>query len=401
MPHFSYKAYDGGGGKVVGKLEASDLAAAKYQLAEQKLFVVAIDVEGASSGSLSFLIRRRVSSEEIEYLTTELALLLNSGVTIDKGLGILKRNSSSVPQAKLLGQLSDAIRNGRSLADAMSEHTIIFNPLYLNLVKLGEVSGTLPAVFTRLSNDLKFQRELKSKVVQALIYPGVIFSVCVLCVLFVFNYIVPQMSSLFAGIPEIPYYTSLLLALSDWMINYQWYAFAVLVVAVGAIVVSGRNPIGAGRLDSFLIRVPGVSGLIARIERIRFNTAVAMMLESGILIDQCLEMALGSIKNSQIRQGLAAAKDRVKKGASLSVALRNSSIYDDFSMSLVEVGEESGELASVFQEISLRARRDFESTVDKMTSLLEPLLIIVMGGIVGGVVVIMLLSIVSVNDVGF
>jgi type II secretory pathway component PulF len=141
--------------------------------------------------------------------------------------------------------------------------------------------------------------------------------------------------------------------------------------------------------------------MITRVERIRFNTAITLMLESGILIDRCLEMAVGSIKNRELKQGLASAKDRVKKGATLSTALRSSPVFDDFSMSLIEVGEESGELAPVFGEISTRARREFESAVDRMTSLLEPALILVMGGIVGGVVVTMLLSIVSVNEVGF
>ena len=147
--------------------------------------------------------------------------------------------------------------------------------------------------------------------------------------------------------------------------------------------------------------MPVFSGMIILIERIRFNTAITLMLESGILIDRCLEMAVGSVKNRQLQQGLTSAKDQVKKGTTLSSALRNSPVYDDFSMSLLEVGEESGELALVFGEISVRSRREFESAVERMTSLLEPALILVMGGIVGGVVVTMLLSIVSVNEVGF
>ena len=149
------------------------------------------------------------------------------------------------------------------------------------------------------------------------------------------------------------------------------------------------------------MRLPGLSKFITLTERIRFNTAIALTLESGVLIDRSLEMAVGSVKNRQLKAGLILAKDRVKKGDSLSRALATSPIYDDVSLSLVEVGEESGELGAVFGEISSRSRREFESSVQRMTSLLEPALILVMGGIVGGVVVVMLLSIVSVNDVGF
>ena len=401
MARFLYQAYDSSGGKLQGEIEASDVTKAKQQIAEQQLMLVEIKEDGATVAGLDIFQRNKVSIQEIEYLTAELSLLLNSGVTIDRALGIIRRNSTSAPQAKLVAQLHDAVRRGESLSDALGEHQAVFNPLYLNLISLGEASGTLPTIFSRLAEDMKFQSELKRKVIQALIYPGVIFSVCLLCILFVFNYIVPQMQSLFDGLPELPFYTAVLLGVSNWIVSYQWILLAmVLAIGVG-IYMARKSPSSAAALDAFIARVPGFSGMITRVERIRFNTAITLMLESGILIDRCLEMAVGSIKNRELKQGLASAKDRVKKGATLSTALRSSPVFDDFSMSLIEVGEESGELAPVFGEISARARREFESAVDRMTSLLEPALILVMGGIVGGVVVTMLLSIVSVNEVGF
>lgn len=401
MPRFLYHAYDSSGGKLQGEIEAQNVNAAKQQIAEQQLMLVDIKEDGVAIAGVDIFQRTKATSQEIEYLTAELALLLNAGVTIDRALGIIRRNSTSTAQAKLVAELHDAVRRGESLSDALGEQQAVFNPLYLNLVSLGEASGTLPTIFSRLAEDMKFQSELKRKVIQALIYPGVIFSVCVLCILFVFNYIVPQMQSLFDGLPELPFYTAVLLGVSNWVVSYQWAVFALITAALAAIYMAMKNPSSAAAIDSFIAQMPGFSAMITRVERIRFNTAITLMLESGILIDRCLEMAVGSVKNRQLKQGLVSAKDRVKKGATLSSALRNSPVYDDFSMSLIEVGEESGELAPVFSEISMRSRRDFESAVDRMTSLLEPALILVMGGIVGGVVVTMLLSIVSVNDVGF
>jgi type II secretory pathway component PulF len=401
MARFLYQAYDSSGGKLQGEVEASDVTKAKQQIAEQQLMLVEIKEDGDTVAGLDIFQRNKVSIQEIEYLTAELSLLLNSGVTIDRALGIIRRNSTSAPQAKLVAQLHDAVRRGESLSDALGEHQAVFNPLYLNLISLGEASGTLPTIFSRLAEDMKFQSELKRKVIQALIYPGVIFSVCLLCILFVFNYIVPQMQSLFDGLPELPFYTAVLLGVSNWIVSYQWILLAMVLASGVGIYMARKNPSSAAAIDAFIARVPGFSGMITRVERIRFNTAITLMLESGILIDRCLEMAVGSIKNRELKQGLISAKDRVKKGATLSTALRTSPVFDDFSMSLIEVGEESGELAPVFGEISARARREFESAVDRMTSLLEPALILVMGGIVGGVVVTMLLSIVSVNEVGF
>lgn len=401
MALFQYEAYDSSGGKLHGEIEAQDIDLAKQQILEQQLLLVQIKTEGGSASSGGIFERQKVSAQELEYLTAELSLLLNAGVTIDRALGIIRRNSTSSAQAKMIAELHDAVRRGESLGDALAEQQTVFNPLYLNLVRLGEASGTLPAVFNRLAEDMKFQSELKRKVIQALIYPGVIFSVCVLCILFVFNYIVPQMKGLFEGLPELPTYTAILLGISDWVVSYQWaMLFGLILVALG-VSMALRNPVSAVAIDTLISQLPGLSGMITKIERIRFNTSITLMLESGILIDRCLEMAVGSVKNRQLQQGLVSAKERVKKGATLSSALRNSPVYDDFSMSLIEVGEESGDLAPVFSEISLRSRREFESAVDRMTSLLEPALILVMGGIVGGVVVTMLLSIVSVNEVGF
>jgi general secretion pathway protein F len=184
MATFTYRAYDANGGNADGQIETLSLEIARKQLQDKQLMVVDITEDGVVSDGIQFLTRRRVSAKEIEYLTGELSLLLNSGVTIDRGLGIIRRNSTSAPQAKLVANLHDAIRRGESLSDAMATEEI-FNPLYINLVKLGEASGTLPRVFARLSEDIKFQSELKSKITQALIYPAVIFSVCILCVVFV------------------------------------------------------------------------------------------------------------------------------------------------------------------------------------------------------------------------
>lgn len=400
MTDFSYSAFDAQGGKVNGHIDAVGLADARELLHKQNLMILSVVETSGKRAEFRLFSRRHVSAQELEYLTSELALLLKSGVTIDRGLAVIRRNTSSDPQARLVGRLHDAVRHGYTLSEAMSAEETTFSTLYINLVKLGEASGNLPKVFERLAVDIKFQSELRRKIMQALSYPMVIFSVCILCIVFIFNYIVPQMSGLFAGMPEIPFYTAALLGLSAWMIDYQWFLLAGILLALTLLLALLKTPAGARQIDEMLARLPGLSGLFVLVERIRFNTAIAMMLASGILIDRCLEMAVGNVKNRFIRQGLVLAKERVKKGDTLAGALAASPVYPDFSISLIEVGEESGQLEPVFSELSARARREFESWVDRFTALLEPLLILFMGAIVGGVVVTMLLSIVAVNDLG-
>ena len=400
MKTFSYKAYDSQAVRIDGEIEANDLQSARLALSRKGLMIASLqEKKGAELGTKLFS-RTSISSDELEFFTSELSLLLNSGVTIDRGLSVLKRNSTSAPQAKMVAEIYDSVRRGDSLATAMESQGEIFNPLYVNLVQLGESTGTLPSVFLRLSEDIKFQSELKRKIIQSLTYPAAIFFVCVLCVTFIFNYIVPQMSGLFEGISEVPRYTQILLGMSDWMINYQWLLLLTILASAVGVAFAIRTPRGAQRLDDLMLRLPILRGLSILTERIRFNTAVALMLESGVMIDKCLEMAVGSIRNNALRHDLHVAKERVKKGETLSKTLGASPLFPDFSLSLIEVGEESGNLAPVFIEISGRSRREFHHSIDRMTSLLEPILILTMGGIVGGVVVTMLLSIVSVNDIG-
>lgn len=401
MASFIYTAYDVQGSKVEGQIQAQDLDGAHALLQEQQLMVISVAAEKKKQDVFIFLARKHVNMQELEYLTAELALLLNSGVTIDRGLAVILRNTSSAPQASLVAGLHEAVRRGESLSDAMSKEGSVFSGLYINLIKLGESTGTLPKVFQRLADDIKFQSDLKRKILQALTYPSVILAVCILCILFVFNYIVPQMSGLFDGLPEVPVYTAILLGVSEWMIAYQWLLLLGVLVSIAALVSLLKTPSGARQIDELLLLIPGLNRVFILVERIRFNTAIAMMLASGVLIDRCLDMAVGNVKNLTIRQGLIVAKDRVKKGDTLAQALALSPIYPDFSISLIEVGEESGQLEPVFNELSARARREFESWVDRFTALLEPLLILFMGGVVGSVVVAMMLSIVSVNDIGF
>ena len=166
MPRFIYDAYDSGGGKLQGEIEASDVFMAKQQIAQQQLLLVQIKEDVDIVPGLNILARTKVSSQEVEYLTAELSLLLNAGVTIDRALGIIRRNSTSSPQAKLVSALHDAVRQGESLSSALSEQHSVFNPLYLNLVSMAEASGTLPAIFSRLAEDMKFQTELKRKVIR-------------------------------------------------------------------------------------------------------------------------------------------------------------------------------------------------------------------------------------------
>ncbi|CAH1552973.1 type II secretion system F family protein [Vibrio rotiferianus] len=400
MKVFDYKAYDKAGARVDGQIEASDKSSALQQLKQQGLLTSEIK-EYKESVTTLFGASQKVKLADIEFLTAELSLLLESGVRIDKGLDIIKKSKANPALARLLSSISSSIAKGQSLSQALSQHEDVFDRLYINLVELGEASGQLSEIFAKLAEDLKFRRDLQRKIISSLTYPFIILAVCVLCVVFIFNFIVPKLSVLFTDPETLPVYTQVLVGISRWMQDYQLFLGVGVIAAIFGGITLFQQPKFLKAWQTFLLKVPSVRDSVITTERIRFNSALAMMLEAGLPIDKALTLAKGNLKNQVLQREMDIVQNKVKQGGSISPALKQTSLYPSFYVSLLEVGEESGNLAKVFDEIAKRSRQEFETWTEKMTTLIEPLLILLMGGIVGGVVVVMLMSMVAVNDVGF
>jgi type II secretory pathway component PulF len=265
---------------------------------------------------------------------------------------------------------------------------------------LGEASGNLSEIFDGLAKDLKFKRELQRKIISSLAYPMVIFFVCLLSIFFIFNFIIPKMAVMFNEVNELPWYTNIMLSTSDWMQQYQGLLVIGIIVGVFGLITAFKQPGFLKWWQEISLKLPIIKKAIITVERIRFNSGLAMMVKAGVQIDRAIGLSAGNIKNASLKRELDIVKKKVKGGSALTPALKQTSLYPDFYISLLEVGEESGNLERVFDEIANRSRQEFESWADRMTTLLEPLMILFMGGFVGGVVVVMLLSMVSINEMG-
>jgi type II secretory pathway component PulF len=399
MALFTYKAYDSSGGKVDGQLEAHDKTFALAELKKQGLMPSQVKEMATENGSvLSF--GQKVTLSDLEFLTSELSLLLESGVRIDRGIDIIRRTKAKPALAKLLSDISRTIKKGKSLSEAFKAHDDIFDPLYCNLIELGEASGNLSEIFAGLAKDLKFRRDLQSKIVSSLAYPVVIFFVCILSVFFIFNFIIPKMATMFEGAQDLPWYTDAMLSTSEWMIKYQGLLILGLIVTIVGLMAGAKRPAFVKWWQNVSLKLPIIKKAVITVERIRFNSGLAMMVKSGVQIDRAIGLSAGNIKNHHLQREIDIAKIKIKNGSALTPALKQTSLYPDFFISLLEVGEESGNLERVFEEIANRSRQEFESWTQRMTTLLEPLMILFMGGFVGGVVVMMLMSMVSMNDMG-
>lgn len=399
MAVFIYEGFDASGAKVSGEIEAVSVQQARVQLSGLGILVKTITPLSAQQKAFSFG-EAKLGLADVEFLTSELSVLLDAGLKIDKGIELLKNTTKKPALLKLLSQISKDLKGGKQLSQALTGFPQIFDPLYINLVGIGEATGALASVFRELASDLAFRRELQQKIITASTYPLIILFVCLMSVVFIFNYVVPNMSGLFEGVSELPWYTAMLLNASAWLISYQWYLLAGLVLLIPSALAIFRKPEAVEHFQRLAIRTPMVRTAILLVERIRFNSGLSMMLKAGIAIDRALELSSRNIRNAEVRREITIAIAKVKQGEALSGCLRQTSLYPDFYASLLAVGEESGELGRIFNEIAIRSQREFSQWVTRFTSLLEPLLIVVMGGVVGGVVVIMMLSITTVTDIG-
>lgn len=402
MPQYRYRGFDPSGARVSGTVESPQLESARLDLQSRGVLVSDLAPAGGTDWRTSLgLASDAVRLQDLEFLTAELSLLLDSGVRIDRAIAILQRAASHGGVARLLAALQADLKQGRQFSEAAAAHPAVFDPLYVNLIALGEAGGRLPEVFRGLAEDLRFRRDLRQKVVQASAYPLVVLGVCVVALLFIFNFVVPNLTALFADARQLPWYTTALLGASAFMRTWQWPLFAVLA-AIGLVAWKGRTrPSVRAWKDRLALELPGIRDATLMVERIRFSSGLALMLEAGLPVDRALALATSNVRHGAIRREVSIAVDKVRRGEQLSGTLRQTRLFPDFYASLVEVGEESGELARVFGEITRRSRDAFAAWTQRLTTLLEPLLILVMGIVVGGVVVIMMLSITSVTDLNF
>lgn len=397
MTEFEYKAIDGHGARHSGVLNGLSKQDVHKQLAQQGL--TALSIKPISNSFFADWFSQKVGLEQLEFFTSELALLLDSGIRVDRGIDIIRQSNNHTGLVRLLNQIAASLKKGVSLSEAFAQHEQLFGPLYVSLIKIGEASGNLPEVLGRLSQDLKFKKDLKAQVAQALTYPSVIFFVCVLAIYFVLTFIVPKMAGIFTDLTVAPWYTQMIVNVSAFFVDYQ---LLIIMGVVGGIGLLSYTLQQKQTRDWFYVKLshwPGIGNVIISAERIRFAQSMAMMLEAGLQLDTTLELTANSLGHRELQSDARLALKQLKAGKQLSDVLSKTRIFPDFFLSMIKVGEETGRLSRVFQEISTRSRTDLEGFIKKLTTMLEPVMLIFMGGFVGGIVIIMLMSMVSINDV--
>ena len=341
----------------------------------------------------------RVSSQDLALLTRQLATLLHSGVPLVEALSALIEQVENPRLQAALTQTRDKVNEGTSLADALRAHPKLFEPLYVNMVAAGEASGTLDLVLGRLSDHLDAQAQLKSKVMGALFYPAfmAIFSIAVITLMMVV--VVPKVAAIFADFNQtLPWNTRLLIFVSDSFVNYWWLIIAVVVLLVYGFRRWLKTEKGRATWDLRILRVPVVGKLQIMIAIARFSRTLATLLASGVSLLTALDIARNVLGNTELMRVVEDARASIREGESIAAPLKRSGRFPPIVIHMIAIGERSGELEAMLTHVATAYDNQVTVRLQTLTSLMEPVMIVVMGGFVGGMAMSILMPLMQINE---
>ncbi len=405
MPVYEYTALDVKGKNVSGIVDAESAPAARQKLRGSGTFPVSINEvhdTPTKKESRTFSLLRpfaRIRASEVSAITRQLATLVGAGFPLVSAIDALIPQTGSHPFKKILAQIKDSIVEGNSFANALSMYPGAFSSLYVNMVRAGESSGTLEIVLDRLADITEKQQALKNRIKSALAYP-ILMSLIGAIVLFVLlAFIVPSITSIFTEMNQVlPAPTLFLIAVSNLFKFYWWVIFVLIAGMVFTMRSIKKTKKGRYFWDKTILFLPGIGILAKKLAVARFARTLGSLLENGVSMLSALEIVKNIAGNVLISNSVEEAAREVGKGQGLGAALALSKIFPHLSIQMIQVGEQTGKLESMLNKIADAYDNEVESSVMSMTSLLEPVMILIMGVVVGFIVLSICLPIFEMNQ---
>lgn len=405
MPLFYYKAAGPDGDSLEGEVEARDQSAAAQRL--QSMGYVPLRVEEMSAAAMvgrwrgSFGVRR-IGHADVAAFTREIATLLKAGLPLDRALEITANLAETEEVSELLNQVRNDVRGGSSFHAALESHPAVFSRLYLNMIRAGESSGALDVVMARLTEFMERSQELKETVRSALIYPAILVGVSVLSIVVLLLFVVPQFTQLFEESGRaLPLPTQVVIGVGEF-IKQDWWV--ILLFLLGGYTLWNRqmaNPSSRFRWDGRFLRLPLFGELIAKVETARFSRTLGTLLNNGVSLLPAMAIVKETVGNSAMAETLDDVALQLREGAGLGKPLMETGVFPRMAVHMVMVGEETGRLAEMLNQVADVYDREVNMTVKRMLALLEPVLILGLGIVIGGIIMSILVAILSVNELAF
>src|SRR4051794_30497574 len=428
MPKFSYVAMDSRGKETKGTLDVNTQSDAIGRLKEMGFFptkVVEVDKgkkdkpetkakggpPGAKpkKGGVNLNIKipglsGRVKSKVLTTFTRQLATLVDAGLPLLRGLRVLEKQEKNPTLKNIIGELALSIEGGSTFSEGLAQHPKVFNRLYVNMVKAGELGGVLEVVLNRLSEFMEKAQKIKGKVIAAMFYPVAVMVVAVVIMGVLMVYVIPQFKSVFAGMLEgaqLPSFTRFVLAISDAIKDHFLITLAGVAVVVIIFMLIIRTKLGRRIFDKFKLKMPVVGPVVSKVAISRFTRTLGTLVSSGVPILQALTIVRETAGNVIVSSAVNAVHESVKEGETITAPLEASGVFPPMVISMVDVGEQTGALPEMLLKIADNYDDEVDNAVAAMTSLLEPIMIVFLAVIVGSIVIAMFLPLIDLmNKVG-
>lgn len=404
MTAYSYRASTAEGKIVEGTMEASDDGTVSLKLQEMGLIPVRI---GSASRQTIFSRQiewpwksKKVRRKDVLVFTQELHTLVRAGVPLDRGLAVLRQLAESKEMGEVLQGVLKEVKGGKSFSEALGKYPDVFPKVYINMVRAGEAGGALEEILGRLATYLVTSDDLRSYITGALIYPVLLSTVAVASVTILTIFVVPRFTSIFQDMGvSLPLPMAILKGLSDFLTGFWWLILAMLVIVGIYFKRFRQSPEGRKKWDQWLLRIPLVGPVLKKVEVARFARSMGTLLHGGVPLLQAMTIVRDVLGNQSIAESIEPIRNGIKKGEGIAQPMRQSGVFPPLAMHLIEVGEESGKLDTMLNQVADAYDVEVRNSVKNLIAFFEPALILLMGIIIGTIVVSMLMAIFSINDI--
>ena len=404
MPVFEYKALDQAGRSVGGLKEADSPKSLRAALRRDGVFLTEVlgQKEAAEAQKREVSVRRmlggRVSSSDVAITTRQLAVLVGAGIPLVEALTALVEQVDQERMKRVISDVKQRVNEGSSLADAMSAHPRVFSTLYVNMIRAGESSGALDVVLVRLADFTESQARLRSRVVGSLTYPAVMVGVGVVILGVLFTVVIPKITKIFQETKvDLPWTTRGLIAFTTFVHDWWWALGLLVALAAWGAVRWVKTPAGRAAWDRRVLRFPIFGSLIRQIAIARFSRTLATLLKSGVPLLTSMDIVRNIVGNTRLSTVIGEARTAIQEGESIAAPLKRSGEFPPLVYHMVAIGEKSGELEEMLNNVANAYEAQVETKIGAMTSLLEPVMIVFMGAIVAFIVFSILMPILQIN----
>ena len=406
MARFLYKAVSADGEIIEGEFDATDRQAVIDRLHAQGHTPIRAEPRaqaGAGRRALPRLFQaRRVTCRDLVLLTQELATLLGAGLPLDRGLGIILELAEPGPLRELVEGLREKVQGGATLADAMQGAAEVFPNFYVGMVRAGEAGGTLEVVLSRVAETLERTQALRDDVRAALRYPALVVIMAGVSIVVLMTAVIPEFRPLFEDSgAALPVSTQVIIAVSDFLQDYWWTVALGLLAAAVALRQHNRSPAGRLRWDRWLAGAPLFGDLVRKIEVARFSRTLGTLLANGVSVLNALALTTETLDNQAIAEAAGRAQGRLAKGEGLAEPLMETGVFPGLALQLIRVGEETGQLDVMLMRIAVIYDDEVKRTIERMLSLLVPLVTLVLGVLIAAIIGSMMAAILSSYDLPF